>query len=535
MLFASTILVLAFIAWVGWCILSVRQEDEQLQEFNEKDWKIDRLARPAYLARLVNAVGCGCGSRCFTSVMLYLLDNYAVQPALEKSLKLMEEAEEKGVVPSILCNARARTDMKKRIEEYIADFSASPNLNAISKMFNVAGAVDCLSNHHAVLTLGMDLDVAKEKVKEPVFIVSLPRTGTTILHRTMSMDQSRFRNFDLCDMMMPAEPVPRWDTEGRKALAVKVNALFDQIKAVFPGWAECLETMHGFRPNEADEDLGWYNTGLGHLFMDVLIKLYPECRSKPGGISRLESKELAEYRYAWLEMVMKIYQKVDNMEWAKRHERELELTADEESPLLSVDAVAAECPTKDLPWLMKDPNHSAFLPELIGRFPDAKLIFSHRPPEQIVTSMAKLFVVLVSVEQIPGSPASLSKAWGQEALLRMHQYCDGMVDFTKAEGNSVLGLQKQTKRGVRGNDRRVDFYFKDVVKDIVGTITDVYKSLYPDQPGPSDETIVKFRDYLERNEREKHGNQRRTLEDFHLTVEDMAFSEYNNLFLSDIV
>ncbi len=121
--------------------------------------------------------------------------------------------------------------------------------------------------------------------------------GTTILHRTMALDKKRFRNFDLADMILPLRSVPRWDEEGRSQLADDANEMLEQLKALYPGWAECLETMHGFRPNEADEDLGWYDNGIGHLYFDVLMKLWPEQRAKEGGISPLESKQMAKYRY----------------------------------------------------------------------------------------------------------------------------------------------------------------------------------------------------------------------------------------------
>ena len=80
----------------------------------------------------------------------------------------------------------------------------------------------------------MSVEVSKEEVKEPVFIVSLPRTGTTIFHRTVSLDRKKFRNFDLCDMVvsLPA-PVPRWDVDGRKKKAKEADNMIDQIKAIF--------------------------------------------------------------------------------------------------------------------------------------------------------------------------------------------------------------------------------------------------------------------------------------------------------------
>jgi len=43
---------------------------------------------------------------------------------------------------------------------------------------------------------------------------------------------------------------------------------------------------------QAEEDLGWYHTGLGHPYMDPLMKLYPEYRQKEIN-ETIESKEVA--------------------------------------------------------------------------------------------------------------------------------------------------------------------------------------------------------------------------------------------------
>ena len=82
---------------------------------------------------------------------------------------------------------------------------------------------------------------------------------------------------------------------------------------------------------------------------------------------------------------------------------------------------------------MKDPNHAAYLPELMQQFPDAKfLIFTHRSPAQIVPSMAKLFLCFTSVQHIPGARGTTSEEWGQEVVLRMQHYCQGLVNFAEA-------------------------------------------------------------------------------------------------------
>ncbi len=79
----------------------------------------------------------------------------------------------------------------------------------------------------------------------------------------------------------------------------------DKLQAIYPGLAGCLETMHGFCTHEDEEDMGWYDMGLGRMYiMDPLMKLAPANRQKVGGRSGLECKGVAKYRYEWLAMIM---------------------------------------------------------------------------------------------------------------------------------------------------------------------------------------------------------------------------------------
>mmetsp|Transcript_9249 Transcript_9249/g.11675 ORF Transcript_9249/g.11675 Transcript_9249/m.11675 type:complete len:216 (-) Transcript_9249:1210-1857(-) len=209
-IFVCTALLALVIIWIARCIITVNQQTQQLLVFNNEDWHVDKLSKPIYLVRFINAVGLGCGASCFASFMLLIIDKTAVQPSLKKSLKLMKSAEESGNVPLILCDHQARHGMEARIHDYYMDIRSSKSMNVMSKILNYAGAAHCLSNHYGLLKLGMSAEVSKENIVEPVFIVSLPRTGTTILHRTMALDRDTFRNFDLCDMVLPLPtPIPR--------------------------------------------------------------------------------------------------------------------------------------------------------------------------------------------------------------------------------------------------------------------------------------------------------------------------------------
>jgi hypothetical protein len=420
----------------------------------------------------------------------------------------MEKAESSGAVPTILCDAEARQQMTQRLADYGADFRASKSLTSFSKVTLYAAAQRNLASHSTLLKLAPAAN--KEKVVAPVFIVSPPRSATTILHRTMSQDRERWRNFDLCDMVRPIPPVSRDDEEGRKQCAEDVEKELGMMDMIFPGYKSALETMHGFHPGEADEDLGWYNVGLGHLFMDVLMLLHPEQRAKPGGISPLESSETAKYRFAFLDLVMRIYQSI---------EPENNKTAGQ----------------SDKPWLMKDPNHAAHLPELLAQFPDAKLVFAHRPPLEIVASLAKLFVVFSSTHHIAGAPGTTSKEWGGEAVQRMTGYLQGPVDFTKAQaGGSELALSKPGNGSGTWSTRRIDFQFRELVQDVPAAIKQIYAAFYSDRPPPTGGAMRKFNFYLEQYARHKTGKQPRSLEDFHISSngEKVAqWEEYTSLFL----
>ena len=111
----------------------------------------------------------------------------------------------------------------------------------------------------------------------------------------------------------------------------------------------------------------------------------------------------------------------------------------------------------------------------------------------------------------------------------MEFYSSGLVDFTREQSSN-----SSSPYSFPSNDStsRIDLSFADVRVDVPGAIEKIYKQLYPDQPPPSNTAKRAFRTYLEENERERRGNQRRSLEDFDLSEDDVAFTEYNDMFLN---
>ena len=309
----------------------------------------------------------------------------------------------------------------------------------------------------------------------------MPRTATTALHRTMATDTSRWNTFDLADMVKPLPPISRSDHKSRAKLVKKVRrAVVNPIDLFYPGWFECLETMNSQVIDEADEDLGLYNSGLGILYQDTLLHLQPK---KNIEAMALESAEMATYRYAWLDMIMRIYQKLE--------------------------------PDNNKTWLMKDPKHTAFLPQLIQQFPDARFVFIHRVPGDILASMAKLFMCFSCVSVNLKAPGIKSADWGQYTLKKASFFLNGIVEYSK--------------RYPMDEDKRIDFAFSELTADLTGSIERIYDMCFNQKPSRQAKTIMQS--YIEKQRVEKKEAQTRQLKDFHLTEEDVIFDEYRKIFL----
>lgn len=518
--------------WLGYFISKMHEMDEAYQKWNEDEWHIDEyFSRPAPFFRFINTKCFGDGS-----ALLYFMRVVFVSPALNRVLELMETAdkdEDRVMLPKILCNERARMSLTERVDEFYTDVKSSTTLTITAKLLLYLGSYTGLINHYGLLEMGMNAQVQNEVIKEPVFIVSPPRTATTILHRTMSLDRKRFKSFDFSEMTVPLPNViPRWDEEGRRQKWQEGENFLREYEFVYPGIVKTIGSMHTLSPTEAEEDLSWLDHGLGHPYRS-LFELYPEYRSKnkkkqdndsndvredDGSWGIVESNEVIEYRYAWLSMIMKIHQHVDKNKWEERSAHKDDAST------------SSEHPTSGLLWIMKDPNHAPHLNELLAQFPHAKLIFIHRNPADIVTSLAKLYIVCISMDFLPGSRGSSAKEIGEEAVLRMKYYSKGMVDFTREQNSKPSSPYSLQQHG--NSTSRIDLRFDDVVQDVPGSIAKIYQQFYPERGGPSVEAMKAMKNYLKQDMKEKQIRQRRSLEEFHLTKDDVAFTEYNQLFLS---
>ncbi len=183
-------------------------------------------------------------------------------------------------------------------------------------------------------------------IRRPLFIVGLPRSGTTLLHRLMAQDP-RARTLRTWETMEPSPP-PRTETYetdpriGRARRSIKgLYALAPQIRAA-----------HNFEADQPEE----CNQLFANMFAAAILGYMfdvPEYVEWLGQTGHVEN--YAEFR------------------------RQLQL-------------LSWRCPGDH--WLLKAPAHLFSLDAVLANFPDASLVVTHRDPLKAVPSACSLAAAL---------------------------------------------------------------------------------------------------------------------------------------------
>ncbi len=189
-------------------------------------------------------------------------------------------------------------------------------------------------------------EIARVKIKQPLFILGLPRSGTTFLHNLLSQDASS-RWLHLWEMYNPS-PSPDYitrETDPRISEAEKLVTLFNSL-------APQLSAIHYLNPNGPEE--------CNVLFEQDLVSILFELRANVPSYSEwlLNQDLLASYRY--------YRQQLQLLAWKWSGER----------------------------WVLKAPVHLHYLSALITVFPDARIIYTHRNPLKALPSLCSLCALI---------------------------------------------------------------------------------------------------------------------------------------------
>ncbi len=336
---------------------------------------------------------------------------------------------------------------------------------------NAAGDFSAMKQFHHVLRdrlyaqmwFNRHPEILARPLKNPVVIVGPMRSGTTRLHRLLASDQrfAHLRSFETIS------PVPRPEFED--VLAGEKEDFRPKLAARIMKVARLANprtlSIHPTGPYEPEEELGLLVASMWSMKHDAQWHV-------PSYAQWCEGENPVE-AYRHMANLLRL------IGWSQQ-----------ESSLR--------------PWILKTPQHMLDLPALLEVFPDARLIFTHRDPKQVVGSAASLAWNQTIIYSDHNDPAQTGRQWlGKTAT---------MIERMRAARDAIP------------RDRMIDVQYDDMETDWRGTMERVYRFLELDM-APAVDGMQRF---LDRSARLKRRPHRYSLAEFGLRADevDERFADY---------
>jgi hypothetical protein len=235
-------------------------------------------------------------------------------------------------------------------------------LNTVGKLALRADIVRTLSNR---LLMKRDRqlfpEIVNQQIREPVFIIGLPRSGTTLLHMLLAADPDQ--RAPLCwEVMSPSPPSKNQEQERIQRAAKSLASLrwlaptFDQVHATGAELPqECVSLMSpSFLSDQFDT---MYNV--------------PSYRA---WFLQQDLRPAYVFHHRFLQ----------HLQQRKKASR----------------------------WVLKAPTHLFALPALLSIYPDARFVQTHREPIEAIASVSSLITILRRVFSFDVDPQNVAReAW----------------------------------------------------------------------------------------------------------------------------
>ena len=326
---------------------------------------------------------------------------------------------------------------------------------------NPAGELAAMKQFHHVLRdrlltqwwFARHPEILARPIRNPVVIVGPMRSGTTRLHRLLASD-SRFAHLRSFETI---SPVPRPEFE--RVLAGATEDFRPVLAARIMKVARLANprtlSIHPTGPYEPEEELG--------LLVASMWGMKHEAQWNVPTYGRWCEGQDATPAYRHMADLLRL------IGWSQQ-----------ESSLR--------------PWILKTPQHMLDLPALLQVFPDARVIFSHRDPQQVVGSAASLAWNQTIIYSDHADPLRLGQEWLRKTRLQVER-------MTQA-------------RAAIPEDRKIDIRYDDMDRDWRGTMARVYRFLDLDM----EPAVAGMEAFLDRSRKLKRRPHRYSLAQFGLTA-----------------
>jgi hypothetical protein len=284
-------------------------------------------------------------------------------------------------------------------------------LNSAGRLLVRLNFIHFVSNHLRIQHfLKQHPEVPAEPVRHPLFVVGLPRTGTTLLHNLLCQD-SGGRPLLLWEALQPA---PDADVDSGKRDRRRLNA--QHFVTLVDRWgAPELKTVHPLNAHGPEE----CTYLLFNTFLTPAFFLYGPVRGY--------------------------------IEWLHGRGRELLMSCYEQ---FRTYLQILQWRSANTHWVLKSPAHSFGLDALLSVFPDARVVQTHRDMNKVVPSACSLFAITQGLYSDEVDPRRLGR------------------DVLQLLGTDLLDRAGNAKR--RNPTRVLDIHYRSLVADPVGTVHSIY-------------------------------------------------------------
>jgi hypothetical protein len=262
---------------------------------------------------------------------------------------------------SVLAEARAQTGLddfgdesfREALRVLLGSLDREARLHEQGRASQRARIVDSLATRlRAQACFREHPGILEERIEAPFFIVGLPRTGTTMLHRLIASDPG-LQAVLWWECRSPAPPPgSRW----REGDDPRIADAHEQVRQILEAVPE-LASIHPWDAEGPDEEI----LLLEHRFLSHVPESGAHLPSYRAWLDEQDLQPAYEDLLRWLQL----------LQWQKKQ-----------------SGRAGER------WVLKAPFHLGHLDVLFRVFPDCRVIQTHRDPVETIPSIASMYAAL---------------------------------------------------------------------------------------------------------------------------------------------
>jgi Sulfotransferase family len=232
---------------------------------------------------------------------------------------------------------------REGLERTVEALNTEADLNDIGQVIQHATISNALIQRLKVEdTYALHPEIDEEVVGGPVFVIGLPRTGTTALSQLVAADP-QFRSLRMWESQDPTPP-PEAATQHTDPRIAQAEAGLEMLYDMFP----LMKTLYNSEAKAATECQDLMGMSFRTFHFDGAVRV-------PGYLAWLMDCDMRE-TYTFHRRVLKLLQ------W--------------------------HCPP--VLWHLKTPVHMFALDALVDAYPNAKFMWSHRDPTKVMGSVCSL-------------------------------------------------------------------------------------------------------------------------------------------------